>query len=98
MTMSVRLPVMAPFASKKSMRTVCDPEEVFPIMMSVDQPFPAATCANTREPLPPIEGVVTAAAVSVGDVGFVGAVTIIGTTGVTEPGLTGVFVGAKVKA
>jgi len=55
--MSVRLLVFTPFSPKKSMRMICDADEVFPIAIWVNQPPPIATSGKTKEPAPPMVSV-----------------------------------------
>ena len=52
--MSVRLTVTRPSGLKKSIRTLCIPDEVLPSTMSVDHVPPVTTCGNTSVAVPPI--------------------------------------------
>jgi len=94
MTMFGRVPVFTPFESKKSIRTICASAELLPIVKSVAQSGPPATCANTSERLPPtnvVVGIVVNPAVDaigtvgtpmVGTVGIPVNVGLVGTVGI----------------
>jgi len=73
--MFVRLVLNVPSGPKKSMLIVCDPADVFPISISVDQPPPVTTCGKTSEFVAPVEVIVgTGEVVTVtGEVGGDGA-------------------------
>src|SRR5262249_2781464 len=78
-TIFVILVATAPLAPKNAMRMLCDPADVLPIAISVDQPPPVTTCGNTNDVGPPTTSVGTGTTAT-------GVVVVATATGATTTG------------